>query len=327
MKHMFFSVVALSSGLALLLGANAADAQVIPRSVPAAQPQGDPPALGERVTALHDMFLANWIGIDNQTEITLNQFAMQKASSQEVKDFAQEMIRAHGELAKKLNSTVANTNTAAFPRIARTPYTAGYRGPQAPAPAAPGMAPGMTPEPPTANPPQANQGNSPQGNPTPGTPTPATTPAPVPEQPASNSPQEGAAPRATEGPVGGQPGSPATISGGPIAAAIAGSRLNPVNFKREINSQLVTIVEQKLDQKKGQEFDRCFVQGQIGAHVHMLATLEVARTQASSQLKPVLDEAVEVAQNHLRHAESLLNKLDSQESRSANSRNDQPSTR
>jgi predicted outer membrane protein len=89
-----------------------------------------------------------------------------------------------------------------------------------------------------------------------------------------------------------------------------------VDFKREIDGQLVAAIEQKLGQKKGQEFDRCFIQGQIVGHVHMLATLEVARNHASSQLKPVLDDAVNVAQKHLSQAESLLSKLEPQSQQS-----------
>jgi hypothetical protein len=116
-----------------------------------------------------------------------------------------------------------------------------------------------------------------------------------------------------ESPPSDQAGGAATIPGGAMASIVAAPRLDPVNFKRQIDGQLVTLIEDKLGQKKGQEFDRCFIQGQIAGHVHMLATLEVARTQASAQLKPVLDDAVNVAQKHLQHAESLLSKLEPQQ--------------
>ena len=54
------------------------------------------------------------------------------------------------------------------------------------------------------------------------------------------------------------------------------------------------------------------MRGEVAAHVHMLATLEAAKSQASPQLKPVLDEAIQTAQKHLSQAESLHSKLDSQ---------------
>ena len=82
-----------------------------------------------------------------------------------------------------------------------------------------------------------------------------------------------------------------------------------MTLKREIDSQLLTLIEQKLGQKQGQDFDRCFMQGQVAAHMHMIATLEAARNQASAQLKPILDEGLAVAQKHLSEAESLTQKL------------------
>jgi len=91
--------------------------------------------------------------------------------------------------------------------------------------------------------------------------------------------------------------------------------MNAVSFKRDVDRQLLTLIEEKLGQKKGMDFDRCFIAGQIVGHVHMLATLEVAKNQASPQLKPVLDEATNLAQKHLTHAESLLSKLEPQASR------------
>jgi predicted outer membrane protein len=88
-----------------------------------------------------------------------------------------------------------------------------------------------------------------------------------------------------------------------------------LNFKREIDGHLVALIEQKLGQEKGQQFDRCFMRGQVVGHVHMLASLQVAANQASPRLKPILDEAIQVAQQHLSQAESLAKKLESREVR------------
>ena len=118
----------------------------------------------------------------------------------------------------------------------------------------------------------------------------------------------------TGGSVGGQRGVAVIIPGGPSVSVGAAPRWEPVDLKRNIDGRLVTIIEEKLGQKKGEEFDRCFMQGQVAAHVHMLATLEVVRSQVSPQLKPILDEAVYVTQKHLRHAESLVTTLESKES-------------
>ena len=148
------------------------------------------PAAGERMTAWHDVLLADWVGADNQLEIAVNQFGSQRASSQEVKDFAQQMIRSHSEMAEKLNQAVTNSNAAAFPRAGQIPYSAGYGGqPDAasatPAPGTPATNPSQG-NPAAAPAPAAPATNPSQGNPAPpaanasaGAPVPstATTPA------------------------------------------------------------------------------------------------------------------------------------------------------
>jgi predicted outer membrane protein len=229
---------------------------------------------------MHDMFLASWVGNDNQIEITLNQFAAQKASSQGVKDFAQKMIRAHQALAAKLNQSM--TNPSASTTTGQTPYSTGYRGTE--------NAPETTPQAQSPTPQQAGNALSSQA-------------------------REGGVPPSTGGAAGEHTGVTVTTPGGMTASVAAHPGSNAIAFQRAIGSQLVARIEQELGQKKGRDFDRCFVQGQIMGHVHMLATLDVARSQASAQLKPVFDEAISTAQEHLNEAQSLAKTLDSQESR------------
>ena len=147
------------------------------------------PTGARRLTALHDTFLANWVGADNQAEISLNEFASSRASTQDVKDFTQEMIRAHGDLANKLNQAVASLQATAVPRTGRTPYTTGYGSQPGTGQAIPGTAPGSAP----SLIPGDTQGTIP-GN------------------------VQGTAPAATEGSASGQPGGAATIPGGPMAS-------------------------------------------------------------------------------------------------------------
>src|SRR5208282_2386960 len=140
MNRIFSITVTILSSIAFFIVTDAVNAQVIRRrAVPMQPSETSQPGQGGQFTGQRDMFIVNWIGADNQTEIVLNQFASQRASSQEVKDFAQEMIRSHEALASKLNQTVANTRSAGFPQ--GMPYTAGYNGQQATAPATPGTAP------------------------------------------------------------------------------------------------------------------------------------------------------------------------------------------
>ena len=308
MNRVFSLTVAILCGAAFFVIADDANGQLIRRRVVPLiqQPQ--------TMTGQHDVFLADWIAADNQIEITLNQFASPRLSSQEVKDFAQEMIRAHSDLANKLNQAVA-ANAATAPTNGPVLHTAGYRGVQETAPANPGTAPA---NPGTA---PASPGTAPQPESPPTlVPRPARRPhrhrrrapaangpgAPI---PAPANPAQHGVPQTTPRAAGSQSGAAASIPAGASASTAPISGMSPLGFKREVNGEFVTLIEQKLDQEKGQDFDRCFVQGQIVGHIHMLATLEVARKQASPQLKPLLDEAVSVAQKHLSQAESLLGKL------------------
>jgi len=323
MNRVFSFAVAVLSAVALCIVASDANAQLIRRrAVPATQPaQPDASLQNQQSMGGHDSFLANWIGADNQTEISLSQFASQRASNQEVKDFIQEMIRAHTDLANKLNQAITSTSAAGTGISGQVPFTAGYRGVQGTAPAAPGAAPSAPGETPPANvppgstlpaPAPAPQGNSAQVAPpaTGATATPGAPAATAPASPATNT-----APQPGTEVAGNQIGSPATIPDGPNAATGPMQHMNAVTFKRDVDSQLLTLIEEKLGQKKGLDFDRCFIAGQIAGHIHMLAELEVARKQASPQLRPVLDEAATVAQKHLDQAESLLSKLGPQGSR------------
>lgn len=61
---------------------------------PVRQPQA--PQQGQREN--HDAFLAEWLILDNENEIEVAKLAMQKATSEDVKQFAQKMIADHEKL-------------------------------------------------------------------------------------------------------------------------------------------------------------------------------------------------------------------------------------
>lgn len=56
----------------------------------------------------HDAFLADWLIIDNNTEIQMAKLALQKASSEEVKQFAQKMIADHQKFNEQLMRFAGN---------------------------------------------------------------------------------------------------------------------------------------------------------------------------------------------------------------------------
>jgi putative membrane protein len=71
---------------------------------PTRQTQASPQGQSEN----HDAFLADWLIIDNNNEIAMAGMAVQKASSDEVKQFAQKMIADHQKLNEQLMRFAGN---------------------------------------------------------------------------------------------------------------------------------------------------------------------------------------------------------------------------
>jgi len=299
---------------------------------------------GQQSASQHDYFIASWIGADNLVGIELNQFGEQHASSQEVKNFAQEMVRSHTDLANKINQAIANENEANANTAGtnnRQRYAAGYRGVQGSTPAAneganasndagqANAAKTAPPQSPATNDAggQANTTKSAAPQPTITNEAGGQTNIENKNQPNNTNVQANG--QQTNGQQGqaavqsnnsqasnqaenqpGQPNGTTTFQTSSNASVASMPGMKAINLKREINDDLVRRVEEKLGQKQGEDFDRCFMVGEVVGHERMLATLEVARNQVSPQLKPVLDEAVETAQKHLNHAETVLKQLE-----------------
>ena len=122
--------------------------------------------------------------------------------------------------------------------------------------------------------------------------------------------QAGAAVRASTNPSaqptpGQTPGQPAPNSS--LGANQQFAQL--LDLDRKITDQCGQIMQQKLADKTGVEFDRCFVGSQIGNHIHMLAALEVISQQTTGQLQQLAHEAKAKVQQHLEHAEQLEKEL------------------
>jgi predicted outer membrane protein len=89
------------------------------------------------------------------------------------------------------------------------------------------------------------------------------------------------------------------------------------DIDRQINEKCGQMTRAKLEESPANEFDKCFVGTQIGAHMHMLAALEVISQQASGDLKQVAEEGRATVKKHLDHAEKLMKELESSDTRQA----------
>ncbi|HZZ29910.1 MAG TPA: DUF4142 domain-containing protein [Pirellulales bacterium] len=97
---------------------------------------------------------------------------------------------------------------------------------------------------------------------------------------------------------------------GSTTQPLGSQQLNFVMLKQEIGQKLLDMVKKDLNEKEGSEFDKCYIGGQIGAHMQVLATLEVVRNQASPELAAVLDKGIETTKSHLEHAKKIAKALE-----------------
>jgi putative membrane protein len=86
--------------------------------------------------------------------------------------------------------------------------------------------------------------------------------------------------------------------------------LNFVRLKQQLGQQCVTSAERELEQKDGEEFDKCYIGMQLAMHMHMLDTLKVFSRYASPQLDQVIEEAEQTTEEHLEKAKELIKEHD-----------------
>jgi len=94
-------------------------------------------------------------------------------------------------------------------------------------------------------------------------------------------------------------------------------------IQREVAQKCITMAKHELEQSSN--FDQAYVGMQISAHMGMIAHLETYKSYASQDLGKVIQESLDTAQGHLRHAKELVTEISqvSSSSRSStSSRND-----
>lgn len=87
-------------------------------------------------------------------------------------------------------------------------------------------------------------------------------------------------------------------------------QLNLASLKQQIGQKCLEMTQQELERKDGAEFDKCYVGQQVGAHVAVLAELEVFRNQASPELASLLDKGIQTTKTHLEHAKTIAKSLE-----------------
>jgi hypothetical protein len=65
-----------------------------------------------------------------------------------------------------------------------------------------------------------------------------------------------------------------------------------------------------LNEKQGNEFDKCYVGDQITQHVHMLAKLEASQNHVSPEFQQIIRQGQQTTEQHLKHAQTLAQQLE-----------------
>lgn len=241
-------------------------------------------AAGAHGQQVSDQEIAQCLIIDNHGEVTLAEFAQQKAQDPQVKQFAQMLVKDHGAFIQKLEQFAGRGDSVQL-RGFRGGREGQQSGQQTPArPNQPNQREDATPNP---NPQKQEQ------------PRAGTTPQPQQDQlaqrdenqrdSAANRDQNAQSRRGAAGQARGDM-----------------ARGSWVGIKQQISDNIGAQVKKEMESLEPNEFDHAYLGNQIYCHMAMVETLKVLEQHASSDLKQVLQEGQQSAQKHLDHARQLM---------------------
>jgi putative membrane protein len=90
--------------------------------------------------------------------------------------------------------------------------------------------------------------------------------------------------------------------------------LHFMRLKQQLGQQCAASAERELEDKDGDEFDKCFIGMQIAKHMEMLDTLKVFSRYASSELDELIEDAEQKTEEHLKRAKQLIKQLENDDS-------------
>ncbi len=222
-----------------------------------------------------DAELAACLIVDNECAVTAGQIAQQRSQNEEVKQFAQQMVQAHGQMIAKLQQVAGEAGA--------------------------GGAQGATGRSGTGS--QSTSGSQTTSGR-------ASDPSEA-ARAGGTTPGAGSTVRSsTQSSVGSDAAARSDQTAGGRSSMQHGGRLDHVALKRELGELSKQTLQRELSQKTGSEFDMCYIGGQIQAHLHAIDAMKVAQNHASGELRPLLDQGIQEAQTHLQHAKDLAKKLE-----------------
>jgi predicted outer membrane protein len=227
---------------------------------------------------LSDGQLAAALILANQKEIALAELASQQAQDEKVKAFAQKMIKDHRQFAQSLQSAAESAGISAQ----QLSLTSSDRRASA------------TPQ----NRPQDDSADAKR-----------TTDAQRAEERTTD------APRAEERTTDAQRAEERTTRQAARPelnqqSAGAGQGADFVQINRELAAATLQSTRQELQEKSGAEFDKCYMTGQVMAHMYMTDKLQVLSKHVSPELQQTLQKGQQTTKQHLEEAKQLAKQLE-----------------
>ena len=112
-----------------------------------------------------------------------------------------------------------------------------------------------------------------------------------------------------------------TINQNATSSGSATSGIDMVQLQREISQQCISDTKKYLSAKEGDEFDKCFVWMQIAKHASMHTKLVVLQRHTSGEMQEMVTEGIQATAKHMKAGESLMAKLDDEESTTSTKKN------
>jgi predicted outer membrane protein len=236
--------------------------------------------LGNRASqGRHDLnfYITDCLIDGNRAEIALARLAMQRATDPEVKQFAERAIQDHTQFLNKLQEAQGVGSNGGSNDQSAT---------------------GRTPAGETAqNQPGAAQTSGVQ--PTSGQTT---------DQSATTG--QAANPNAAGNQVAGPAGDANGNFGQNGRMDQRGAARQFWQLEKQIRTQCLQSKTQELSQKEGAQFDKCYINGQVAAHMAMADHLAVFSRSGSDNLRTLCQEGLQTTQQHLSMAKQIANRLD-----------------
>jgi predicted outer membrane protein len=93
--------------------------------------------------------------------------------------------------------------------------------------------------------------------------------------------------------------------------------IDMIQLSREIAQQCLADTKKALNEKDADEFDKCFVGGQIVHHAAMQSKLTVLQKHASGELAQIFKDGIETVKSHQEEAEKLMKQLEKSSSKAS----------